>query len=401
MAPPVPAPAGGAVFGPAAVDDADLADLVAAHLGVRRATVLASSVAVFPYERPSITTAGRFVVSGRARVDSGDVLAFSFFVKVIHAYGRSPLRFAVPEHLRAEAALLVPWRTEADLYRAGLRELLPHGLTAPRAVAVRDLDDESVAIWLEQVPARPVVWDAHRRAHAAFLLGRFAASRDVAPLVTAVHGARNPRTYADKWLSHTVLPVLTGNAMWAHPLVRDAFDTRLRRRLLAAADALPALLDELDDAPHVTAHGDACSANLLVADDREDVVMVDFGFCGRAPLGTDLGQLLLGDVDSAKRFPADLPGLEATCLQAFVAGIHAEGGTADPTRVRRIHAALMTVFSALPAIPFEHLDDEPTPQVRRLFRRRAATAGFVLDLLDETHVARPGGATAAGSGTTR
>jgi aspartate/methionine/tyrosine aminotransferase len=47
--------------------------------------------------------------------------------------------------------------------------------------------------------------------------------------------------------------------VWAHPLVRDTFDASLRHRLLAAADALPALLDELDAAPIATAHGDAAS----------------------------------------------------------------------------------------------------------------------------------------------
>ena len=98
-----------------------------------------------------------------------------------------------------------------------------------------------------------------------------------------------PAVYADAWLAHVVLPALTGNEVWAHPLVRGAFDARLRRRLLAAADALPALLDELDDAPAATAHGDACTANLLVAGDRDALVMVDLGFCGKAPLGTDLG----------------------------------------------------------------------------------------------------------------
>jgi hypothetical protein len=35
-------------------------------------------------------------------------------------------------------------------------------------------------------------------------------------------------------------------------------------------------------------------------------------------------------------------------------------------------------------IPIEHLDAEPTPQLRRLFYSRATIARFVLDLLDDT-----------------
>jgi hypothetical protein len=374
-----------ALLGPADVEDGELGAFAAADLGARHATVLTASAKVFPYDRPAITTAGRYLVTGTARTDTGEVRAFCFFVKVIHAYQHSPLRFAIPAHLRTQAAALIPWHTEADLYRSDLRDRLPHGLTIPRAAAIRDLDADSAALWLEQVPARWVIWDLRRHARAAYLLGRLAASRAAAPLATAVHGARTPRAYADAWLAHIALPALTGSDVWAHPLVRDAFDAQLRRRLLTAADTLPALLDELDDAPVATAHGDACTANLLVTGDRDALVMVDLGFCGQAPLGTDLGQLILGEVQTGHRHPADLPSLETACLPAYVAGIHAEGGTASLAHVRRTHAALLTVFSALPSIPLEHLDDEPTPQLRRLFHSRAAIARFVLDLLDGTH----------------
>ena len=92
------------------------------------------------------------------------------------------------------------------------------------------------------------------------------------------------------------------------------------------------------DVPAAAAHGDACTANLLVASDRGALVMIDFGFWGRAPLGTDLGQLVLGEVQAGLRPPGDLPGLEAACLPAYAAGVHAEGGAVGPRQVRRAHA---------------------------------------------------------------
>jgi hypothetical protein len=374
-----------AVLGPADVPDDELGSFVAAALGVRHATVLTSAAEVFPYDRPAITTAERFTVTGSARIGTGEVRAFSFFVKVICAYRASLLPTAVPESVRAQAPALVPWRTEAEIYRSDLRDRLPPRLTMPGAVAVRDLDADSVALWLEIVPARRVVWDVDRHMRAAYLLGRFAASRAVAPVVTAIRSLRDPRPYADTWLRHVALPALTDDAVWAHPLVHGAFDARLRDRLLTAADTLPTLLDELADVPAVAAHGDACAANLLTATDLDGLVMVDFGFCGRAPLGTDLGQLLLGEVQAGQRPVAELPALEAACLPAYAAGVHAEGGTIDPTRFRRVHATLMTVFSALPALPLEHLHDPPTPHLQRVCRARAATARFVLDPLDSTH----------------
>ena len=70
----------------------------------RRCTLAFSSYLIVL--RPAITTAGRYLVTGSARTDTGEVRAFSLFVKVIQAYQRSPLRFAVPEHMRAEAAVL-------------------------------------------------------------------------------------------------------------------------------------------------------------------------------------------------------------------------------------------------------------------------------------------------------
>jgi hypothetical protein len=49
--------------------------------------------------------------------------------------------------------------------------------------------------------------------------------------------------------------------------------------------------------------------------------MVDLGFCGKAPLGTDLGQLVLCEVQTSERYAADLPDIEAACLPADVAGV--------------------------------------------------------------------------------
>jgi hypothetical protein len=55
------------LLGPADVADDELAAFAAASLGTRHATVLTSSAKVFPYDRPAITTAGRYLVTGTAR----------------------------------------------------------------------------------------------------------------------------------------------------------------------------------------------------------------------------------------------------------------------------------------------------------------------------------------------
>ena len=78
-----------------------------------------------------------------------------------------------------------------------------------------------------------------------------------------------------------VVPALHDARIWRHPLVA-AFDDTLRHDLVAAADTLPAVVDELEALPYGTAHGDACTRNLLVAADRPELVLIDFGFWGRA-----------------------------------------------------------------------------------------------------------------------
>jgi hypothetical protein len=122
---------------------------------------------------------------------------------------------------------------------------------------------------------------------------------------------------------------------------------------------------------------------LLGPADVEDDELAAFAAAG---LGVRRATVL---TSSAEVFPYDLPGLETACLPAYVAGIHAEGGAASLAQVRRTHAALLTIFSALPSVPLEHLDDEPTPRLRRLSRGRAAVARFALDLLDDTRPRQP------------
>lgn len=170
-----------------------------------------------------------------------------------------------------------------------------------------------------------------------------------------------------------------------HPLVAGAFGPALRDRLLAAADALPALLDELDRAPVGAAHGDACARNLLVPRrGRSEFVLIDFAFWSRAPLGFDLSQLLLGEVQLGERPASHLPELEELCLAAYARGLRDEGCTVAPQVLRRVHALTMLLFAGLSAVPLELAYGMPPPGAADVVRERAAAATFVLDLVDAT-----------------
>jgi Phosphotransferase enzyme family len=373
------------VLGAADVSDESLASMVAAAVGAEHVELLTSRAEVAPYDLEALTTGGRYWVSGTA-VANGRETSYRFFVKVVQTWARSPLFAFVPEALRPAALAMVPWRREPELYRSDLADRLPEGFTVPRAFEVTYLDDESAAVWLEAVDVLTEPWDVGRHARAAYLLGRLAASPRVRPLATLCDGGgkRTVRDYADGRVAHLVVPALRDDEIWSHPLVAETFGTALRDELRAAADLLPTWLDELDRAPVGTSHGDACTRNLLVTSASDDFVLIDFGFWGVAPLGFDLGQLVLAEVAMGERASGCLPVLEAACLPAYVEGLRAEGVDVAAEVVARAHALLMMLFSGLSAVPVEHLGSPVTPELLRLGRERAAGARFMLDRVAAT-----------------
>lgn len=373
-----------AVLGIADVDDGRLAAMVADQLGVPSAEIVSVEAEVAAYDLEALTTAGRYRVRGTARHDATES-PFAFYVKVVQSWSRSPVFAMVPEEYREEALAAIPWQREPQVYASDLGDRLPPGLSMPRVYAVDQLDELSAAVWLEVVDADPVRWGVDRFASAARLLGRLAASERVSPLGAIGEVPDVPRTYYFGRFQGQVLPALHDDELWQHPLVAAAFDQRLRDDMRTAADGMLARISELDAVPVLTLHGDACTRNLLIRRGAGDgFVLIDFGFWGRGPVGFDLTQLLIGEVQMGERAASELPALEAACLPAYVEGLAVEGVAVDLEVVRRAHALLMLLFTGLSAIPFELLDGQPTDEKVRVARERAAAARFMLDLADAT-----------------
>jgi hypothetical protein len=372
-------------LGPADVSDEQLTSMVADLLGSDVATtrLLDSRADEFPYDLPAITTAGRYWVSGTALADDTE-RPWRMFVKHIQAWSRSPLFAEVPPEHREMAEASVPWRTEALAYRSDLRDRLPQGLCMARALGVFDLDEKSAAVWLEEVRPDLTPWDLRTYARAAHLLGRLAASDRVAALADVGRHDFDIRTYRDGRLALQVLPMLRDEGIWCHPLVADAFDDETRLRLLAAADWADDLVEEILALPRATSHGDACPNNLLRTEGWDGFVLIDFGFWGGEPVGFDLAQLLVGDVQVGRRTGDDLQAVEETILPAYVDGLRAEGCDVTESVVRRSHALQLMIFTGFSCLPWEHLGSELTPELRHVAEQRAAIARFSLDLLDAT-----------------
>ncbi len=369
-------------LGAADVSDAQLAAMVADLLHLDEVELLDARVDRVDYDLPAITTGGRWWVSGHAATPCGKA-PYRLFVKQVQSWSRSPFFQMVPEHLREWAESTVPWKTEAEVYRSDIGPLLPEGLRAPRALGVYDLDDTSSAIWLEEVVARPATWDRRRYERAAYLLGRFSGSPALAPLQHLRDMDWLLDTYVKGRLQVQVQPLLMSDEVWRHPLCA-AFDDELRARLRATAADAPALAAEADALPYLLSHGDACPNNLLAGEHDDELVMIDFGFWGGAPVGFDLTQLLVGDIQIGKRGADDLAELDETIVAAYVAGLRAEGSEIPEEQVRRGHALCLLVMTGLSAVPFDLFDGPIDERTMRIAADRAKLARYALDLLEST-----------------
>lgn len=369
------------LLGAADVSDDRLAQMVADLLAVDEVELSDISVEEVAYDIPAITTAARHWVSGTA-VSARGTHPWRLFVKHIQSWGRHPFFQSVPAEFQELAAASVPWRTEAEIYRSDLASRLPEGLSMPRALDVVDLDELSAAIWIEDVSAPEVAWDLERYRRAAYLMGRLAASRDVAPLAALRDVEWSLTSYTFGRIAVDVVPMLMGDEVWQHPLCA-AFDAELRDRLRAAAGRAVELAAEGDALPWLTSHGDACPNNLL-AGRGDDIVLIDFGFWGAAPVGFDLQTLLVGDVQIGKRSADTLAEVDETIIPAYVEGLRAEGCDISEAVVRRGHAIRSLLMTGISTVPVDQFDRPVTDARQRIADDRALIARYCLDALEST-----------------
>ncbi len=191
-------------------------------------------------------------------------------------------------------------------------------------------------------------------------------------------------------VENQIAPALRDARLWQHPVVAGAFDPRDRERLLAAVDSLPRYVDELARAPLGSAHGDASPRNLLRRPGQPtEFVLIDFGFMCTAPLGFDLSQLLLGEIQVGERSPEHLPDLQQRCLTTYLQGLRDERCDVPREVVERNQALIMLIFYAFSAVPLEVMYGLPGPGDPHVIQDRATAARFVLDLVDRTAEPHP------------
>jgi tRNA A-37 threonylcarbamoyl transferase component Bud32 len=306
----------------------------------------------------------------------------SVIVKIAQSPRHSSTWAEIPEQFREQVIMDLPWRAEADLYASPLASLLPVGMRMPLVYAVDPLGEDRIALWMEDVEERSTAWHHQDYRMAARVLGRLAGQLPAHKVPCQIPvGPRDFRSYFFGRVLHGAMPGLRADSTWAHPFVVDHVDGQLRSDLESLVDAMPALLDRLDDLPRTFVHGDASPQNLLLpAGEPDTVVAIDWTFAGIAALGLDAAQLVAGRAESGELDPTELAEVLDEVVDAYVEGLAETTPNLDRAEVELGVIANLVIRSVFTALPVEMLGDPPTEELRTLFARRAAYTRFLVNL---------------------
>ena len=316
-------------LGPADVTDGQLTVMVADLLGHRPRRDRAAGVhrgREVDYDLPAITTAGRYWVRGRPACD-GREAAVPRCSSSTSSRGRGTRSSQVvpPEHRARGRGRACPggprrwptaptWATGSPRaeHAAGARRLRPRR-GVQRRVARGGRRRRPLSGTSRATPARPTSSAAWRPARAC------ASSADVGTHDWDVRDL--PRGPARRCRCCRSCGTRTSGTTRCRGSLRRRAPRAAARRGRPGA----AYVDELDAMPVATAHGDACPNNLLARAGTDAFVLIDYGFWGPSPVGFDLAQLLVGDVQVGRRRPTTSREVEDVILARLRRGAAGRG----------------------------------------------------------------------------
>jgi hypothetical protein len=282
------------------------------------------------------------------------------------------------------------WRREAEAYRSGLLDGLGGGLRAPRCDLVAERDDDTVAVWLEDLRGDPAPsWSIDRYHLAARHLGQaqgeFAAGRPLPgePWLTR----RWLRSYLDQPLRRLTVP--TDPALWRIPVLADWFPDPPIEGLQAMRADRQRFLTVLDHMPTTLCHFDLHPANLFDGG-RGTTAALDWSFVGIGALGEDAGNLVPDAVLDFHVGPEDLRALYDAVADGYSAGLRDAGWTGPSTTVRLAMSATMAAKYAWigPALARAAIEGRELLNGRPIAEAVAWWAPAVAFLLDRASEAR-------------
>ena len=276
------------------------------------------------------------------------------------------------------------WRREAEAYRsAELRaSLRGTGLELPAATV--ESTDTGAVLWLEDVAGTPGPEFALAD-HVAVTrsLGHWQAGG----LLTLDWESRD---FIEQYSGSRPSPMhlLDDDQAWAQPLIAQGWPPELRggwRRLVANRRLL---LDIMKRLPRTTCHLDVWVSNQFRRPSGE-VVLLDWAFAGDGAIGEDVGNHI-PDAALDLFWPAErLAELDASCTEAYLAGLHEAGWAGQDSLVRLgITASCVKYSWLLPGMlqragATEHAAYHQSVDSFRLYQQRGLILSHLVRWCDE------------------
>jgi len=223
------------------------------------------------------------------------------------------------------------WRRETEAYQSGMLQKLPGLVTAPLCYSVQEKPEGAVWIWLEDVrDDKGSAWSIEQYVLAARILGKFnGAYLASQPLPVELWFTHD---WLRKYLEHATPMVAFIQENPAHPVVQKLLPGIALAMSLAVWDERLRILKVLDRLPQTFCHQDAFERNCFIR--GEQLVGIDWGYAGVAPLGAEL-VALVGVASTLGSIPINqLRQVDQACFEAYLQGLREAGWTPDPRKVR-------------------------------------------------------------------
>ena len=240
-------------------------------------------------------TVGLFRFTGVAQTDQGREVPWIVVLKIVAdtALTSDP---SIDQYIHEPQGMNY-WKREALAFTSGLLLGWPGPLVPVRCYGVKEVSKDQVWIWLEaREDAGPhALWTIEQLASAAYALGAFSAQWQ-SKLPGVVHYPWLAQRWLRGWVAmvrpfavdHFLEHDVCGNGSPVEPFLTKGTRRRIAD-LISDADDLLATFESLS----VTlAHHDPQWGNLFAAAPDESparTVVIDWGFIGIAPIGSDLG----------------------------------------------------------------------------------------------------------------
>jgi hypothetical protein len=241
------------------------------------------------------------------------------------------------------------WKREYWAMESGLLDGLPGPLAPPRCYGV-EAQPDGAWIWMEHILDRsPRRWGADEFVFAAEQLGRTTGA-------WLSSGAKLDYPWLSRGLAHTWSEGFgPSDEVWANEYVNRAWSSSMRARLMAVWAERARLNAVLEHLPQTFAHFDSQRRNLMIrarADGEDELVAVDWAWCGIGPVGADAAILIGNSMILFEADPKVGAQLDEAVFTAYVAGLRATGWTGNTDEVRLAYAATNALFCGVTAPNF-------------------------------------------------